>query len=216
MPRIRQTGVRLSESLIAKLKREASRHHVSFNREVQMRLEDSFENRDAPRALDTIQEQMRWVWERYSNRLLMLDLEEAFVRRVLQSTDIEVVADANMWLMRNAREHELERKWKELPNLKRSEPSRLLYTQEDVEATMRAAKPRSFKKGEISRSFEKGRPGRPGQPKWKPHWEGEGAARPRPSSKPSPAFTEEEFDALTRAAKSRTFKKRESKKGETS
>src|SRR5262249_36876888 len=160
MHRIRQTGVRLPDELCRKLRREAERHKVSFNREVQMRLEDSFENKDAPRALDIIQEQMRWVWERYANRFLAMDVTEAFVRKALQSTtDVEVIALANMWLVRNARDQELKSKWKELHwegDQKRSEPPGLLYTQEDVDATMRRAKPRALKKGELSRLSRKG------------------------------------------------------------
>jgi hypothetical protein len=75
--RIRQTGVRLPEDLCLKLEREAKRHGVSFNREVQMRLEDSLENKDAPRALDTIQQDMRGTWERYTK----LEMIEAVVAK---------------------------------------------------------------------------------------------------------------------------------------
>ena len=107
MPHVRKTGIRLPEDLCRKLEREASRHRVSFNREVQMRLEDSLENRDAPRTLDAIQEDMRIVWARYANRLLMLDLEEALVRKLAQSTDLEVVAFANTWLIHHAQDGEL-------------------------------------------------------------------------------------------------------------
>src|SRR5262245_57084809 len=70
MRRVRQTGIRLPEELILKLKREAARRRVSFNDEVRMRLQDSLENRDAPRAFDAIQEDMRIAWERYVNRLI--------------------------------------------------------------------------------------------------------------------------------------------------
>jgi hypothetical protein len=176
MRAIRKTGIRLPESLCLKLEREASRHRVSFNREVQMRLEDSLENKDAPRTLDAIQEDMRIVWGRLSNRLMALQLEEEFVRTVLQSTDMTVVAFANSWLMHHAQDRELDRKDKEM-----------------------AAD----------------RPGRPGQPKWKPHWEApsrKDAARPRPSI----PVSRKEFEATMRAAKPRTFKKGEIKKGEIS
>jgi len=155
MRRVRQTGIRLSDSLIAKLKREAARRHVSFNDEVRMRLEDSLENKDAPRALDDIQESMRVIWERYANRLTMPRLEEDFVKAVLQSTDTAVVAFANMWLIDNARDQQLDQKWNELPDLKRPpDPRRPRLPQKEIDALMRAAKPRTL---EPMRSTKKGK-----------------------------------------------------------
>jgi plasmid stability protein len=154
MRRVRQTGIRLPESLIAKLKREAARRRVSFNDEVRMRLQDSLENRDAPRAFDAIQEDMRIAWERYVNRLIMLDCEEELVRALAQSTDIKIVAFANTWLIHHARERELDRKWKELAQPKRSQPSPLVLTQKEFEATMRAANPCGFKKADINKKGE--------------------------------------------------------------
>ena len=144
MRRLRKTGIRLPEALCLKLEREAGRHRVSFNHEVQMRLEDSLENKDAPRALDAIQESMRVVWERYSNRLLMLNLEEEFVRKALQSTDTTVMALANTWLIHHARDRKLDHKWKELKwegDPKRTSP--LARTQKEYETTMRGARPRT-------------------------------------------------------------------------
>lgn len=105
-----QTGLRLPKSLSLKLKREAGRHGVSFNAEVRMRLEDSLEKFDAPRALDAIQENMRVVWARYENRLLWLDLEEDLVTRLQQSTDLTVVALANSWILHQEKEREYDRR----------------------------------------------------------------------------------------------------------
>ena len=148
-----QAGVRLPESLRRKLEREAKRHHVSLNREIRMRLEDSLEKMDAPRALDAIQEDMRIVWERYGNRLMMLRLEEGFVKALTQSTDMAIVAFANSWLIHHEHERQLDQKHKQLidPNIPAQAQRRMpspTQTREESDAEMRAVMPklRSFKK----------------------------------------------------------------------
>ena len=102
-----QAGVRLPESLRRKLEREAKRHHVSFNREVRMRLEDSLEKQDAPRRLDDIAEDLDRCWGRYSTRFLMLTLEDQLATALSRTKDPEVANLARVWLMHREQDRRL-------------------------------------------------------------------------------------------------------------
>jgi hypothetical protein len=93
-----QAGVRLPESLRRKLEREAKRHHVSLNREIRMRLEDSLERQDAPRLLDDIAQDMDRCWGRYSTRFMMLTLEDQLAAALMKTKDPEVASLAQVWL----------------------------------------------------------------------------------------------------------------------
>jgi hypothetical protein len=100
-------NLRLREPLRRALEREAHKHRFSLNNEIRLRLEDSLEKKDAPRTLDTIRLDMELVWARYSNRFLLLDLEEQLATALAQTKDPEVAKLAHVWLLHRARERQL-------------------------------------------------------------------------------------------------------------
>jgi hypothetical protein len=107
MPRqsheVAHISLRLREPLRAKLEREAKRHRFSINNEIRIRLEDSF-TRDDIRKLGDIADDMEVNWMRYSNRYMLLSLEDDLAAALAKSTDPEVSKLARLWL--HHREHE--------------------------------------------------------------------------------------------------------------
>jgi hypothetical protein len=90
-------NLRIRESLRRKLEREAKAHRTSLNNEIRLRLEDSLE-KGAARDLDGIAADMKNVWARYSERFLLLDLEEQLARALAKTNDSEVAKFATVWL----------------------------------------------------------------------------------------------------------------------
>jgi len=94
-----QIGLRVRESLRRKLEHEAKRHRVSLNREVEMRVEDSFENKDAPRDLHDITRQMQLVWIRLATAFEASELEDEIISALAQGKDPkEVIKLVRDWL----------------------------------------------------------------------------------------------------------------------
>jgi hypothetical protein len=110
MPRdphdIANINLRIREILRAKLEREAQRHRFSLNNEIRIRLEDSLE-RDATRVLDDIANDMQINWLRYSNRYMLLSLEDDLAAKLAQTKDPEVASLAKLWLQHRAQERRL-------------------------------------------------------------------------------------------------------------
>jgi hypothetical protein len=92
-----QVNLRIKEGLRRQLEREALKHRVSLNKEMQMRLEDSF-TREGVRGLDDIAADMAATWSRYSERLLLLGLEDDLARKLAQTKDPEIANLAKAWL----------------------------------------------------------------------------------------------------------------------
>ena len=92
-----QTNLRIKEGLRRTLEREAQNHGVSFNKEILLRIEASFDS-SARRDLDTIAEDMRTSWLRFGERLLLLDLEDQLAEALAKTTDPEVSKLAKAWL----------------------------------------------------------------------------------------------------------------------
>jgi Arc-like DNA binding dprotein len=92
-----QVNLRIKESLRRQLERKAAQHRISLNQEMKIRLEDSLK-KEATRSLEGIAEDMDNVWQRFSERLLLLDLEKSLAEALEKSTDREVSALARAWL----------------------------------------------------------------------------------------------------------------------
>jgi hypothetical protein len=92
-----QINLRIKEAFRRQLEREAEAHRVSLNKEMQMRLEDSF-TQSATRQLDSISADMAVAWARFSDRFLLLSLENDLAEALAQSTDPKVMALARAWL----------------------------------------------------------------------------------------------------------------------
>jgi hypothetical protein len=93
-----QTNLRIKEALRRKLEREAKRHGISFNKEVMLRIEGSFET-GANRDLTEIAEDLKANWLRFGERFLLLDLEEQLAEALAKTTDPEVSKLAQAWLL---------------------------------------------------------------------------------------------------------------------
>jgi hypothetical protein len=98
--------LRIRESLRSRLLREAERHHFTLNNEIRIRLEDSL-NRDAVRVFDNIADDMQINWARFSNRLLLLSLEDQLADALAKTTDPEVASLAKLWLQHREQERRL-------------------------------------------------------------------------------------------------------------
>jgi len=90
-------NLRIRETLRGKLEREAERHRFSLNNEIRLRLEDSF-TREASRVLDDIANDMQINWARYSNRYLLLSLEDQLATALAKTKDPEIANLARTWL----------------------------------------------------------------------------------------------------------------------
>jgi len=88
-----QIGLRLQEDMHRKLKRAADEHHISINSEILMRLNDSFEDRDAHRSLATITMHMGLVWQQIEGSIAASQYERAVARAVLEEKDPKVIID---------------------------------------------------------------------------------------------------------------------------
>src|SRR5262245_36528463 len=82
----RQVRVRLGPYLLNRLGQESDRHARTFNAEVRLRLEASFEQ-DARRRLEDICTELRVAWSRFSARFLRMELADELVDAVLQDGD---------------------------------------------------------------------------------------------------------------------------------
>jgi len=96
-PEVTSFTLRLHKKLHGRLEREAQRHHFTLNNEIRIRLEDSL-NRDASRVLEDIASDMQINWLRFSNRFLMLSLEDDLAAALAKTTDPEVAKLARVWL----------------------------------------------------------------------------------------------------------------------
>lgn len=93
-------NLRLRESLRQKLARAADKHRVSLNSEIVLRLQDSFENKDAPRALHEITESMQLNWARLATHLAASQLEKEVTTALLQNKDpANIVKLLRDWLL---------------------------------------------------------------------------------------------------------------------
>ena len=84
-----QVNLRIKESFRRKLEGEAAKHQVSLNKEMIMRLEDSFQ-RKAGADFEVIADDMRTMLEHYANRLELLMIEEKLVKALAKSSDPNV------------------------------------------------------------------------------------------------------------------------------
>jgi len=96
-----QVNLRMKESFRRRLEAEARTHRVSLNKEMMLRLEDSFE-KTARRSLDSIAADMEIAWARYGERFLLLGLEESLAKALANSKDPEIATLAGAWLMTRA------------------------------------------------------------------------------------------------------------------
>jgi hypothetical protein len=92
-----QVNLRIKEALRRRLEREAEKHQISLNKEMQLRLEDSL-RQEAVRGLDDIRADMEAVWLRYSERHLLLSLEDSLAEALSKTKDREVATLAAAWL----------------------------------------------------------------------------------------------------------------------
>ena len=110
MPRhpdnVLQVNLRIRKDLHRKLKIEADNHRVSLNAEIALRLNDSFEDRDAHRSLGTITMHMGLVWSQIEGFIAASQYEHAVARAVLQEKDpkeiLELLKD---WLWQRQMAH---------------------------------------------------------------------------------------------------------------
>jgi hypothetical protein len=98
--------LRIRESLRRRLEREAQRHHFTLNNEIRIRLEDSL-NRDAVRVLDDVANDMQLNWSRYSNRYMLLSLEDELAAALAKTKDPEVAKLARVWLRHREQDRRL-------------------------------------------------------------------------------------------------------------
>jgi hypothetical protein len=102
-----QIKLRLAEPLRRKLEREAQRHHFTLNNEIRIRLEDSLEDKQPTRKLDDIAQDMDRGWARFSNRFIMLTLEDQLATALSRTKDPEVSSLARVWLMHREQDRRL-------------------------------------------------------------------------------------------------------------
>jgi hypothetical protein len=98
-----QVNLRIKEGMRRQLEREAHAHRVSLNKEMLLRLEDSFE-KTAKRDLDDIASNMAAVWAHYGKRLLLLRLEDDLAKALAKTKDPEIANLAAAWLRLKERE----------------------------------------------------------------------------------------------------------------
>jgi hypothetical protein len=82
------TNLRIKEWLRHALEREAEKHRVSLNREMERRLEDSLQA-DTERDLAAINADMETNWLRFGERFLVRELEEGILT-ALEARDYEL------------------------------------------------------------------------------------------------------------------------------
>jgi hypothetical protein len=82
----RQVRVRLDPDLLGRLVQESDRHRRTFNAEIRLRLEASFEQ-DARRRLEDICADMHVAWGRFAARFLRVELADELADAVLQGGD---------------------------------------------------------------------------------------------------------------------------------
>jgi hypothetical protein len=100
--------LRIRERLRARLEHEAQRHRFSLNNEIRIRLEDSFERRDAVRSLSDVVDDLQINWARFSARFLRLDLEQQLAEAITQTNDLEKIRTlARLWLRHREQERPL-------------------------------------------------------------------------------------------------------------
>jgi hypothetical protein len=94
-----QIGLRLRESLRRKLEREADNHRISLNAEIVLRLQDSFEERDARRSLHSIVTQMDRAWSQYEHYLAASRLEDELFEALMEErVPEEIIKLLEEWL----------------------------------------------------------------------------------------------------------------------
>ena len=81
-----QVRVRLDPHLLNRLVQKSERHRRTFNGEVRLRLEASFEQ-DARRRIEDICAELRVAWGRFSARFLRMELADEVADAVLQGAD---------------------------------------------------------------------------------------------------------------------------------
>jgi hypothetical protein len=81
-----QVRVRLDPGMLNRLVQESDRHARTFNGEVRLRLEASFEQ-DARRGLEAICTDLRVAWGRFATRFLRMELADELADAVLQGGD---------------------------------------------------------------------------------------------------------------------------------
>jgi hypothetical protein len=94
-----QIKLRLAEPLRRELEREAKKHRFTLNNEIRLRLEDSFNKYEVPRALTDLIHDLKLNWDRYSNRFVMLTLEDQLADALSRTKDPEVANLARVWLL---------------------------------------------------------------------------------------------------------------------
>jgi hypothetical protein len=102
-----QIKLRLREPLRRHLEREAKKHHFTLNNEIRLRLEDSVEKYEVPRALADLIQDLQLNWARYSNRFIMLTLEDQLATALSRTKDPEVANLARVWLMHREQDRRL-------------------------------------------------------------------------------------------------------------
>ena len=81
-----QVRVRLDPDLLNRLVQESDRHRRTFNGEVRLRLQASFEQ-DARRSLEDTCGELRVAWGRFAARFLRMELADELADAVLQGGD---------------------------------------------------------------------------------------------------------------------------------
>jgi hypothetical protein len=89
--------LRVRESLRQKLEREATRHRVSLNTEMNMRLEDSFEAQ-ARRSNESVAADLDSNALRLGALVVRLELSEQLAEKLTRTNDPEIRALAGAWL----------------------------------------------------------------------------------------------------------------------
>jgi HicB family len=92
--------LRIREDLRRRLEREATRHKVSLNREMQMRLEDSFEI-DARRSNESVAADLETNALRLGALVARMELSEQLAEKLAAKAgeDPEIAALVNAWRM---------------------------------------------------------------------------------------------------------------------
>ena len=98
-------SLRLQERLRQRLERAAHDHNISLNKEIHLRLEDSFTS-ETSRNLDKIVADLEICWLRFSARFLRLDLEDTLAEKLAACRELppDVVQAARLWLAHRTQE----------------------------------------------------------------------------------------------------------------
>jgi hypothetical protein len=99
--------LRIREDLRRKLEREAKRHRTSLNAEMNMRLEDSFDQA-ARRSNESVAADLETNALRLGALVTRLELSEQLAERLAQTNDQEIANLASAWLRIRKQEEQLQ------------------------------------------------------------------------------------------------------------